>query len=90
MTVDRLKRATRGINQALATNMRLSGKKNDLVRSECTDPRIERAPNPLAIANSTRLCSTRSRSSMTSRTRLASTPAVATSPKPSSREYTRE
>ena len=33
MTVDRLKRATRGINQALATNMRLSGKKNDLVRS---------------------------------------------------------
>lgn len=33
MTVDRLKRATRGINQALSTQMRLSGKKNDLVRS---------------------------------------------------------
>ncbi|GAA5876930.1 hypothetical protein JCM3774_000542 [Rhodotorula dairenensis] len=29
MTVDRLKRAIRGINQALATGMRLSGKKND-------------------------------------------------------------
>lgn len=32
MTVDRLKRAIRGINQALSTQMRLSGKKNDFVR----------------------------------------------------------
>lgn len=41
MTVDRLKRAIRGINSALSLHMRLSGKKNDFV-SCLIDARIRK------------------------------------------------
>lgn len=60
MTVDRLKNAIRSINNKLFTNLRVTGKKNDLVSRSALPTSLAGPDRPFASSHSTSPSSTSS------------------------------